>query len=122
MKQITLKYSVDTGAKDDEGSKIFKEESVVINGPENFTEAGQMYGEDIFYAKGMAQIIIDARRLCYKAENPIKAQELVNKWTPGVSLARATGMTKKEIGELLHDLSEDEIMAMVEEVKKKRGE
>ena len=121
MKQIPLKYSIDTGAVDAEGKKVFKEESVNINVPETFTEAGQVYGEDVFYAKGMAQIIIDARRLCYKAKDSAEAQETVNKWTPGISLARATGMTKKEIGEMLGDMSEDEILEMVEEIKKKRG-
>jgi len=129
MKQIELRYSLPifeednkTQKKDAEDNKLFSQYHVNMMVPEGFDEAGQIYGKEIFYAKGMAQIIIDARRLCYKAKTEAEAQEFVNKWMPGLSTAKSTGLTKKEIAELTQDFSEDEMREMIEIIRSKRGE
>ncbi len=128
MKLIELKYSLPIldaegkPTKDVEGNKAFAQYIVLMNVPEDYTELGQIYGEAVSYVKAMAQIIIDARRLCYNAKDNADAQETINKWTPGVSMARAGGVSKKEAVELLRDFTEDEVLAMVEEIKRKRGE
>ncbi len=126
MKTIDLNYSIDTGktAVNEEGKeeKVFGKYSVKMNVPSDFDEAGQIYGKETFYQKGMGQIIIDGRRLCYTAKDNADAQEKINKWMPGVSMARAGGMTKKEMLDMLGDMSEDEILAMKEQIRKKREE
>lgn len=121
MKVERLKYSINTGEKDEEGNAIFTKHSVDFNIPEDYNELSQIWGEKVGYDKAMATIVIDARRICYKAKDNAEAQDLMNKWIPGVSVGRS-GVTKKELLDLLGDMSEEEIMALREMAKQKRAE
>jgi hypothetical protein len=96
--------------------------SVTMNGPTDVDEACQMYGGETVLQKAMAQIVIDARRICYNAETPEEAQELVSKWTPGVSRQRTGGVSKKAAAELLSEFSSEDIAAIIAEIKARKGE
>jgi len=119
MKIEKLNYSIKTGEKDEEGNDIFTKHSVDFNIPVDLDEMSQVWGANVAYEKAMATIIIDARRLCYKAKDNAEAQDLVSKWIPGVSTGRS-GMTKKELVDLLGDMSEEEITALKEMAKQRR--
>lgn len=119
MRIEKLNYSINTGEKDAEGNIIFTKHSVDFNVPADIEELVQVWGANVAYEKAMATIIIDARRLCYKAKDNTEAQELVSKWIPGVSTGRS-GMTKKELVDLLGDMSEEEITALKEMAKQRR--
>lgn len=90
---------------------------VTINFPTDIHELIQMWGEDVAYQKAKAQIVIDARRLCYIAESPEMAQEMVNSWTPGVSRTRTTsGVSKKALLEMLGKMTKEEQLALIQKL------
>jgi len=128
MKQIQLKYSLpvlDSENKPvlEEGKKKYIEHTVNLTIPEDIDEAGQIYGKETFYNKGMAQIKIDARRLCYEAESPEQAQQFMNSFSPGVSLGRQTASRKKELLSLLDEqgiTSPEDIEEMVKMLKARK--
>lgn len=135
MKTININYAkkiVDENGKpvmvvDTEGKEVQEVYNGIVsmNAPEDFDELGQMWGKEVGFQKAMATIIIDARRLCYEANTPEEAQNMVNAFTPGVSRTRATGgMSKKAIMETLKDLekSDPETYAIIlAEIEAKRG-
>lgn len=90
MKQMSINYS----KKREDGTEFAGQ--VTMNCPENLNELSSMWGAEVGYQKAMAQITIDARRLCYEADTPEEAQELVNNFTPGVSRSRSTGGFSKK--------------------------
>ena len=116
MKTIAITY-----AKKDESGEEFTN-SVTMNFPEDFDELGDVWGKEVGYQKAKAQIVIDARRLCYEADTPEKAQELVDNFVPGVSRTRTTsGLSKKAFMDLFSKLPKDEQEALVKEAKARAG-
>jgi len=112
MKPITISYS----KKDEEGAEYSG--SVTMNFPEDVDEMASVYGGEVVFQKAKAQIVIDARRLCYEAETPEKAQELVDSFVPGVSRVRTiSGMSKKAFLDLFSKLPKEEQEAMIAEAK-----
>lgn len=112
MKPEIIKYKVgveEVDEKDAEGKltgakkKVDILAEVSMNFPEDLDEMAQMWGGDTAYDKAKAQVVIDARRLCYEASTVEEAQEMVNQFTPGVS-RRATGGTSNKA--LMAQLSE----------------
>lgn len=112
MKPEIIKYKVgveEVDEKDAEGKltgakkKVDILAEVSMNFPEDLDEMAQMWGGDTAYDKAKAQVVIDARRLCYEASTVEEAQEMVSQFTPGVS-RRATGGTSNKA--LMAQLSE----------------
>lgn len=114
-KETQINYS----KKNEETGEEFNG-TVTMNFPENLDEAVKMWGENVILGKALAQITIDARRLCYTAESPEQAQTMVSEWTPGVNRVRsASGVSKKAMLALLSEMSEDEIKELVASRKAK---
>jgi len=109
MKATNINYSIKVpeGAEPQSGT-------VSMNFPESVEEATQTWGEEVVLKKCLAQVTIDARRLCYEAESEEQAQEMVNNFTPGVGRERMTsGVSQKALLQLLKGRSKEEIAALI---------
>jgi len=115
MKATNINYSIKVpeGAEPQTGT-------VSMNFPETAEEAIQVWGEEVVLKKCLAQVTIDARRLCYEAENEEQAQEMVNSFTPGIGRERSSsGVSQKALIGLMKELlakgkTKEEIMAMLQ--------
>lgn len=113
MKATNINYSI----KVPEGEEA-QTGTVSMNFPESVDEAIQMWGEEVMLKKCLAQVTIDARRLCYEAEGEEQAQEMVNNFTPGVGRERATsGISQKALMGLLRGKSKEEIAALIKQLQ-----
>ena len=109
MKAVNIDYSIKSTVEGEEAQSY----KVSINFPESVEEAVQQWGEELVLNKCLAQVKIDARRLCYEAENEERAQEMVNSFTPGVGKERtSSGISKKALYALLKGKSKEEIVAL----------
>ncbi len=115
MKAVNIDYSIKSEVAGEESQSF----QVSINFPETVAEAVQMWGETLVLNKCLAQVKIDARRLCYEAENEEQAQEMVNNFTPGVGKERtSSGISMKALVSLLKGRNKEEIEALLLQVRK----
>lgn len=112
--EMSKSEEISFGTKDEETGKIIKIGTVTLQVPETLDEAKQMWGEEVALSKCIQAVIIDAQRIARAAEDPDKAQDALNSWTPGIARERAGGMSTSALAKKLKELDPDKLKELLE--------